>query len=384
MERGWRPSQCVSGRRQNHPDHGIQGRLGLPSLPPLASGDSCLLIHSHSQVDAALRNCVDTPTALKSLEQLVRATNVFMGAVGDTRRGATLLGGVERYFHSMMNCFGVEFEDAGMGAGGGAGAAGAGAGAEGGTASPAQLAAALSEFRDAVRQAAIAGKGGKGGEGGKGGDADADGGAAAAAGANLPVELLQLCDALRDSVLPPLGVKVDDRPSGVAQWTLEDPKLLMAEAERAREMAAKSEEMRRQKLADKAARAARDAARASVAPSAMFLPEHDTLFEREASHRPSTAPPPSLHNPATTTSSASCARQASYGGIDPSDGLPTLDGGGEPPWSKWPSWRHHSWPPRAPQAASQGLRLLYALGRRGPAAQTTAGSDGSSAKGRPT
>ena len=44
----------------------------------------------------------------------------------------------------------------------------------------------------------------------------------------------------------------------------------------------------------------------------------------------------------------------------------------------------HGWPLRAPQAVSEGLRLLYALGRRGMAAQTTAGSDGSSTRGRPS
>ena len=52
--------------------------------------------------------------------------------------------------------------------------------------------------------------------------------------------------------------------------------------------------------------------------------------------------------------------------------------------SKWPSWRGHSWPLRAPQAVSEGLRLLYALGRRGMAPQTTAGNGGSSATHRPS
>tara|TARA_B110001452_G_scaffold261588_1_gene260551 strand:- start:107 stop:1345 length:1239 start_codon:yes stop_codon:yes gene_type:complete len=37
--------------------------------------------------------------------------------------------------------------------------------------------------------------------------------------------------------------------------------------------------------------------------------------------------------------------------------------------SKWPSWRRHSWPPRAHEAASEGSRLLLALVRRGPASQ---------------
>ena len=52
-------------------------------------------------------------------------------------------------------------------------------------------------------------------------------------------------------------------------------------------------------------------------------------------------------------------------------------------WSKWPSWLGHSWPPRAPQTAFEGLRLPSALGRRGLAPQITAGSDGSSATPRP-
>ena len=55
-----------------------------------------------------------------------------------------------------------------------------------------------------------------------------------------------------------------------------------------------------------------------------------------------------------------------------------------PARSKRPSWQGHIGPPRSPQTALEGLRLLYALGRRGLAAQTTAGSDGSSARGRPS
>ena len=39
-------------------------------------------------------------------------------------------------------------------------------------------------------------------------------------------------------------------------------------------------------------------------------------------------------------------------------------------WSKWPSWRGHSWPPRTRQTASEGLGLPFALVRRGPASQT--------------
>ena len=37
---------------------------------------------------------------------------------------------------------------------------------------------------------------------------------------------------------------------------------------------------------------------------------------------------------------------------------------------KLPSWRGHSWPPRAHQAASEGVGLPPALVRRGPASYT--------------
>ena len=53
-------------------------------------------------------------------------------------------------------------------------------------------------------------------------------------------------------------------------------------------------------------------------------------------------------------------------------------------WSNWPSWRCHSWPPRAPQSASEGLGLPSALVGRGPASQMTQRGRGPSARGRPS
>ena len=66
------------------------------------------------------------------------------------------------------------------------------------------------------------------------------------------------------------------------------------------------------------------------------------------------------------------------------DGTAKIGDFGLTSWSKWPSWQGHIGPPRSPQTAFGGLRRLYALGWRGLAAQTTAGSDGSSARGRPS
>ena len=46
------------------------------------------------------------------------------------------------------------------------------------------------------------------------------------------------------------------------------------------------------------------------------------------------------------------------------------------------SWWRHRWPPEAHEAASEGLRLLYARGRRGPSPQIPPGGRGPSARGR--
>ena len=122
----------------------------------------------------------------------------------------------------------------------------------------------MSGFRDTVRQAAIASKKG-------GGTADLGG------------ELLRVCDELRDDVLPSLGVRVEDRSSGTAQFTLDDPKLILAETERRREAAHQAEAERELKMKEQEQMAELQRARAGVPPSSMFLPEHDALFEREES-----------------------------------------------------------------------------------------------------
>ena len=44
---------------------------------------SAILHEKRAEVDAALRASIDTPAALKALEQLVRATNTYMNEVGN-------------------------------------------------------------------------------------------------------------------------------------------------------------------------------------------------------------------------------------------------------------------------------------------------------------
>ena len=47
---------------------------------------STILHEKRAEVDAALRASIDTPAALKALEQLVRATNTYMNEVGSHDR----------------------------------------------------------------------------------------------------------------------------------------------------------------------------------------------------------------------------------------------------------------------------------------------------------
>ena len=57
---------------------------------------------------------------------------------------------------------------------------------------------------------------------------------------------------------------------------------------------------------------------------------------------------------------------------------------GKPGWSRWPYCLRHSWPPRAPQTASDGLGLPSALVGRGPAGQIPPRGRGLSDGGHPS
>ncbi|KAL3892566.1 MAG: hypothetical protein SGPRY_015008, partial [Prymnesium sp.] len=156
-------------------------------------GDAERTLHAtlcakRESVHAALLDSIDTGGALKALEQLIRATNSYMKDTPEPNQGASLLLQVRAYFAKITSTFGLSlFEEAA--------AEGASAGG---------MAEALSSFRDEVRQQAITMV--------KGGDKEAG------------KALLQSCDTLRDDVLPGVGMMVEDRPSGKAQFKLADPK----------------------------------------------------------------------------------------------------------------------------------------------------------------
>lgn len=88
-------------------------------------------------------------------------------------------------------------------------------------------------------------------------------------------EILQLCDRLRDDILPNLGVRLEDRETGPSAVKLVDRETLLRErdAKRAAE-AERAAEKERKRVVAAAAAAAKDAQR-RIKPTEMFRHETD-------------------------------------------------------------------------------------------------------------
>ena len=63
-----------------------------------------------------------------------------------------------------------------------------------------------------------------------------------------PKEILQLCDQLRDDILPTLGIRLEDRGKGVESiWKYEDKEVLLKEREQKIQEKIRKEEEKRQR-----------------------------------------------------------------------------------------------------------------------------------------
>ena len=114
-----------------------------------------------------------------------------------------------------------------------------------------------------------------------------------------------------------------------------------------------------------------------------------TRAERPIVSDPTDRPWPSSQRPPTLTFSLRLSIQvravpaaAPAGAVGAAAG--GLEDAGGDAWSKWPSWRGKSWPPRAHPSASEGLGLLYALVRRDLSSRTQPTGRGLPAIGRPS
>ncbi|KAJ2796112.1 cysteinyl-tRNA synthetase, partial [Coemansia helicoidea] len=161
------------------------------------------LADARDQVHSAILDSFDTPRAMRAILDIVARTTAYL------QRGRESIDPqpvemVAQYVTKIMRAFGMADDSATRAIGWGSGAAGT-AGADRET-TLLPVASALSDFRDSVRELALAG-----------GDKKA---------------LLALCDRLRDQVLPELGVVIDDHGDGRALVKVVDP----AEIRRAREL----------------------------------------------------------------------------------------------------------------------------------------------------
>ncbi|XP_036903675.1 cysteine--tRNA ligase, cytoplasmic [Sturnira hondurensis] len=196
-------------------------------------------------VHEALCDNVDTRTALEEMRALVGQCNLYMAARKAARRRPNrgLLGSVALYLTHMLKVFGAIEEESPLGF------------PVGGPGSSLNLEStvmpylqALSEFREGVRKIARDKK--------------------------VP-EVLQLSDALRDDVLPELGVRLEDHEGLPTVVKLVDRETLLREREEKKrveeERRRKKEEAARKKQEQEAAKLAK----MRIPPRELFLSERD-------------------------------------------------------------------------------------------------------------
>eukprot|EP00808_Paulinella_micropora_P026332 g18732.t1 len=197
-----------------------------------------LLIISQQKVHAALCDNFDYPIALNLMVDLVTAANVYLRKEGAK---LPLLRRIAEWLYRMLKTFGVvdtadsfAFSDDASGAGGGA------------SQQVVPVVDAFAAFRDVVRAEAQKSKQGA---------------------------ILQACDHVRDTVLPTLGVRLEDVPNALAKWKLEDPFELQRELKAKEE---KADEERRKKVSTKLAARQKELEKwtqAQMSPAACMMQE---------------------------------------------------------------------------------------------------------------
>jgi len=89
------------------------------------------------------------------------------------------------------------------------------------------------------------------------------------------IGVLSACDSVRDYVLPPLGVRLEDRPSGVAVWKLEAKEDLIKEMQ-----AKKDAEAKKRAIKEEAAKKEREnLLKGKVPPEELFKSQADKFSE---------------------------------------------------------------------------------------------------------
>mmetsp|Transcript_17567 Transcript_17567/g.28751 ORF Transcript_17567/g.28751 Transcript_17567/m.28751 type:complete len:803 (+) Transcript_17567:76-2484(+) len=173
---------------------------------------------ARQSVHESLLDNFNTKDAMSALLKVINEANTYL-RLPQVRPSVLLLRAIATYVTQILKIFGVidGEDDFGFGSGGGDANATSGGGE--------QYIETLVSFRESIRNAAL--------EAAKGGDSSA-----------AIQSVLQICDALRDEVLPKVGVRLEDRPTGT-MWNLEDPEVMAKELA---EKAAKDKEAQISKL----------------------------------------------------------------------------------------------------------------------------------------
>jgi cysteinyl-tRNA synthetase len=220
-------------------------RLGLNGPQHVGDKERTILLaleDCKEKVHEALLDDFDTPTAAAALLELVRHANRY---IEESNVSSSVLTSVGRYVTNMLRVFGLIPEGTEIGFP--LESSSNGAGVENKEDILAPYLDAVTNFRQKVRLAAM--------------------------GKDVST-VLQAADELRDTILPELGVRLEDKGSGVdvvSVWKMEDPEVLrMERARKEAEKAAKEEEKEanRRRLKEKEEKN-------KVSPSEMFKNQTD-------------------------------------------------------------------------------------------------------------
>lgn len=188
-------------------------------------------MEAQERVHSSLLNNLDYPAAMSEIMGIIKAVNNYFIAIGQNAPKSLLLTRISAYVDKMLRVFGVIPEGhASFLTEYAAAAAQSGAGTE----FASKVIDAFASYRDKIRDAVKTGGVSVMGE--SQGNEETKGGSLP----TLKSAIMKLSDEVRDDILPPLGIRLDDRvvpnPSGAGAmassiWKLDDPKAMAKEKE---------------------------------------------------------------------------------------------------------------------------------------------------------
>ncbi|EKX54961.1 cysteinyl-tRNA synthetase [Guillardia theta CCMP2712] len=224
---------------------------GVSSLPQ-AWGEAENVLNrkiedAQKEIAAALADNFNTPQALLRLQDLVTSCNIYMNSP-DARAKFLLVNKAAVYISKIFRVLGIDDNGSDFPF---LTSAGAGGDEE-------VLSSALDAFcslREDIRAAARAKE-------------------EAASAGSAASDYLELCDRVRDDVLPAIGVRLEDRPDGFL-WKLDDPEVLARERQQKLMQAAEAQKKKVENKLEKVRKELEKWSGCSVAAGEMFKPLTD-------------------------------------------------------------------------------------------------------------